>query len=95
VISAHPRILLPRFSTFASTSSPQTITMKFACVAAVLAFVGTALAEAPVAPKELVVDRTYIPEDCSVTAQNGDSIEVHYKGTLFANGNKFDSRCAE
>ncbi|TEB28065.1 hypothetical protein FA13DRAFT_1735955 [Coprinellus micaceus] len=37
------------------------------------------------------IDTTFTPEDCSVKAQTGDSIQVHYKGTLHANGNKFDS----
>lgn len=69
--------------------------MKFAGIAAILAFAGFAIAESPAPPAELVIDRTYIPEACSVTAQSGDSIEVHYKGTLFANGNKFDSRCVD
>jgi hypothetical protein len=68
--------------------------MKFAGLATILAFVGLALADAPAPPTDLVIDRTHVPEDCSVTAQAGDSISVHYKGTLFANGNKFDSRCA-
>lgn len=79
-----------------STSSlPTTIIMKFAGIAAIIALAGFALADSPAPPAELVIDRTYIPEACSVTAQNGDSIEVHYKGTLFANGNKFDSRCVD
>jgi len=45
----------------------------------------------PDAPKELVVKTTYLPEDCTSKAKSGDSIQVHYSGTLFANGNKFDS----
>jgi FK506-binding protein 2 len=67
--------------------------MKFTSgFAAVLAFAGLALAETPNPPDDLVIDRTHVPENCAVTAQAGDSIQVHYKGTLFANGNKFDSR---
>lgn len=66
------------------------------------------LAQEP--PKELIVETTYTPEECSVLAKTGDSIRVHYvcpvfcsrkavwncsckTGTLFSNGNKFDSRC--
>ncbi|KAL9708621.1 Peptidyl-prolyl cis-trans isomerase fpr2 [Leucoagaricus gongylophorus] len=47
------------------------------------------LAQEP--PKELIVETTYTPEECSVLAKTGDSIRVHYTGTLFSNGNKFDS----
>jgi hypothetical protein len=63
-------------------------------VFAVLALVAAALAETPAPPTKLVIDRTHVPAVCSVTAQKGDAIKVHYKGTLFANGNKFDSRYA-
>ncbi|KAI0074393.1 hypothetical protein K474DRAFT_1601565 [Panus rudis PR-1116 ss-1] len=42
-------------------------------------------------PTELQIDVTFKPEDCSVTAKPGDQIKVHYTGTLFDNGNKFDS----
>jgi len=42
-------------------------------------------------PKELKIDTTYAPSECPAKAQNGDAIKVHYTGTLFSNGNKFDS----
>ncbi|THG98421.1 hypothetical protein EW026_g3765 [Hermanssonia centrifuga] len=42
-------------------------------------------------PTELQIDTTFKPDDCSVTAKTGDKIKVHYTGTLFSNGNKFDS----
>ncbi|EIN11404.1 hypothetical protein PUNSTDRAFT_98498 [Punctularia strigosozonata HHB-11173 SS5] len=50
-----------------------------------------ASAEAPQPPEDLVIDKTYVPEDCPVKSANGDTIRVHYTGTLFSNGNKFDS----
>ncbi|KAH9948923.1 hypothetical protein B0H21DRAFT_195014 [Amylocystis lapponica] len=49
------------------------------------------LADAPEPPAELVIKTTYEPADCKIKAQTGDALKVHYTGTLFANGNKFDS----
>ncbi|KAI0085104.1 hypothetical protein BDY19DRAFT_968081 [Irpex rosettiformis] len=63
--------------------------MQFLSLFSVLAFALVALAKEP--PAELQIDTTYKPDDCTVTAKTGDSIKVHYTGTLFSNGNKFDS----
>ena len=41
-----------------------------------LVFVATALAAE--APTELVIDTTYLPDNCHVKAKTGDSIRVHY-----------------
>jgi len=42
-------------------------------------------------PKELEIETTHTPSDCTAKAQKGDAIKVHYTGKLFSNGNKFDS----
>ncbi|KIM83340.1 hypothetical protein PILCRDRAFT_819588 [Piloderma croceum F 1598] len=52
----------------------------------------SALADAKVEPPtELKIDVTHLPSDCPAKARTGDSIQVHYTGTLLANGDKFDS----
>ncbi|KAH7920709.1 hypothetical protein BV22DRAFT_1097699 [Leucogyrophana mollusca] len=42
-------------------------------------------------PTELKIETTYLPDNCAVKAKTGDSIKVHYTGTLFDGGSKFDS----
>jgi len=42
-------------------------------------------------PKELEIKTTYTPSDCTVKAQKGDPIKVHYTGKIFSDGKKFDS----
>ncbi|KAI0376025.1 hypothetical protein F5Y04DRAFT_267425 [Hypomontagnella monticulosa] len=41
-------------------------------------------------PSELKIDVT-LPVECDRKTQKGDTIQVHYKGTLASNGNKFDA----
>ncbi|TRM70105.1 hypothetical protein BD626DRAFT_476311 [Schizophyllum amplum] len=42
-------------------------------------------------PKELVIETTFAPSECPAKAQSGDKVKVHYTGTLFFDGSKFDS----
>lgn len=41
-------------------------------------------------PSELKIDVT-LPVECDRKTQKSDTIQVHYRGTLAANGNKFDA----
>ncbi|KAL4246172.1 FK506-binding protein 2 [Abortiporus biennis] len=62
--------------------------MKFLGLFSVFAFALLTSAREP--PAELVIETTFKPAVCE-QAHVGDAIEVHYTGTLFSNGNKFDS----
>ncbi|KAK2464326.1 hypothetical protein APHAL10511_003783 [Amanita phalloides] len=52
---------------------------------------GLAVAEKPTDVDELKIETTYTPPECTVKAQKGDGLKVHYTGKLFSDGRKFDS----
>ena len=37
------------------------------------------------APKELVIETTYAPPECSIKSQKGDVVKVHYVRSCFCN----------
>ena len=43
------------------------------------------------AGKELKITTSYLPEGCQIKSKTGDSLTMHYLGTL-EDGKKFDSR---
>ena len=40
---------------------------------------------------DLRIGVKFKPQDCSVTSKNGDSLSMHYTGTLYKDGSEFDS----
>ncbi|KAF8730041.1 hypothetical protein AX14_005771 [Amanita brunnescens Koide BX004] len=40
---------------------------------------------------ELKIETTYAPTECTLKAQKGDTLKVHYTGMLFSDGSVFDS----
>ncbi|KAG8949755.1 FK506-binding protein 2A [Tulasnella sp. 424] len=57
----------------------------------VLALSASMLASAANPPKKLVIEKTYVPESCPVSSKNGDTLSMHYVGSLFHNNQVFDS----
>ncbi|KAJ2716763.1 hypothetical protein H4R19_000444 [Coemansia spiralis] len=59
-----------------------------------LALLGSAAARADSArspPTHLQIGVKSRPDDCTVRSRAGDTVSVHYKGTLFSDGTEFDS----
>lgn len=51
--------------------------MQFLSLVSLLAVAALAVADRT-PPVDLVIDRTFVPYPCTVTAEKGDRIEVHY-----------------
>ncbi|MBN3306571.1 FKB10 isomerase, partial [Amia calva] len=45
----------------------------------------------PVPLDDIVIDKTFVPEQCDRAVGSGDFVRYHYHGT-FPDGKKFDSR---
>lgn len=43
------------------------------------------------AKDDLKVEKVFVPDECGVKTKNGDTLTMHYKGTL-QDGTQFDSR---
>jgi hypothetical protein len=54
--------------------------MRFFSILSVLALGLAAYAESGEQPTELKIETTYMPPECPVSAQKGDSLHVHYVG---------------
>ncbi|KAI1772563.1 hypothetical protein F4818DRAFT_424743 [Hypoxylon cercidicola] len=50
-----------------------------------------ALGALAASPSDLLKIDVTLPVECDRKTQKGDTIQVHYRGTLAANGNKFDA----
>lgn len=43
------------------------------------------------AAEELSIEVLHKPSDCPILSQKGDQLSMHYIGTIFGSGSKFDS----
>ncbi|KAJ1801088.1 Peptidyl-prolyl cis-trans isomerase fpr2 [Coemansia sp. RSA 2399] len=68
------------------------VPLVLSCVLALAAAEAAAEAKKPRAPPtQLQIGIKYRPTDCKERTKPGDSIAVHYVGTLFSDGTEFDS----
>ena len=56
------------------------LVLKWLSVLAFAAFAAASIGENDV--PELVIDKTHVPADCTVTSKKGDKIQVHYVGGI-------------
>jgi len=56
------------------------LVLKWLSVLAFAAFAAADIADTDV--PELVIDKTYVPTDCTVKTKKGDPIRVHYVGGI-------------
>lgn len=57
------------------------LVLKWLSVLAVASFAAAADTASTDVP-ELVIDKTYVPADCTVKSKKGDKIQVHYVGSV-------------
>lgn len=57
-------------------------------------FVLLALSCIVVAEEDLVVEKTFVPDDCNQRSANGDVLSMSYKGSLASTGEVFDQSAA-
>lgn len=65
--------------------------LKAAFIAALALFAGVDAKEDLAAGESLRIGVKYRPENCERKSKNGDKLSMHYTGTLYKDGSKFDS----
>ena len=70
----------------------QTQYLLFACIILLFSFVFCDDEEGKEEIKELKVEVLYTPQECDEKTKNGDTVSMHYTGSLYSNGKVFDTR---